>query len=203
MLINPEALYFQLGRLVASMPDLHSGPITSDFSQWLGRAAVLVEAVGNRYDAALLMVAADSINGMQRSIHAGTIVSVIHRALARAEVNAPASEQGAFIAAGNTLNAFAAVAKVLAMAQADILIVDGYADQSIIADFAVTAPANVTLRILGANKEVRKLAMRPAASRWATQFKDRPLEVRVASAAILHDRLILIDGKTLGSPANR
>jgi hypothetical protein len=39
------------------------------------------------------------------------------------------------------------------------------------------------------------MAMRPAVERWAAQFgQDRPIAVRVAPQAILHDRLILIDG---------
>src|SRR3546814_2415599 len=73
--------------------------------------------------------------------------------------------------------------------------VDAYADQTIITDFAVTAPENVVGRILGANKETRKESMRPAVERWTRQFGvGRSLTVRVAPQASLHDRLILIDG---------
>src|SRR3546814_15668370 len=73
--------------------------------------------------------------------------------------------------------------------------VDAYADQTIITDFAVTAPENVVVRILGANKETRKESMRPAVERWTRQFGvGRSLTVRVAPQASLHDRLILIDG---------
>lgn len=193
-MMNPEALYLQLRRLVASMPNLAEGAITSEMSQWLGRAAVLVEAAGDRADTAQLRTAADYLNGPIRDLNAGTIVSVVHRALARAEARAPASAQGAFIAAGDTLNAFAAVAKVLARAKADVLMVDAYADQIIITDFAVTAPEGVSVRILGANKEARKQAMRPAVERWRQQFAGRSLAVRVAAQAALHDRLILVDG---------
>lgn len=197
MPLNPESLYLQLRRLVASMPDLHNAPITPEMSQWLGRAAVLLEESGNLYDAITVKAAADTLGDERlstRAPRANTIVSVVHRALARAEMNAPASAQGAFIAAGDTLNAFAAVSKVLARAKKDILMVDAYADQTIITDFAVTAPEHVAVRILGANKEARKQSMRPAAERWAQQFAGRPLAVRVAPQASLHDRLILIDG---------
>lgn len=195
MTTDPETLYLQLRRLVATMPDLASGPITPEMNQWLGRAAVLVEAAGDGVDAVKLKVAADHLNGVIRETNAGTIVGAVHRALARAEMKAPASAQGAFIAAGDTLNAFAAVAKVLARAKKDILMVDAYADQTIITGFAVTAPEGVSLRILGADREARKATLRPAVASWVQQFgPGRPIEVRVAPQADLHDRLILIDG---------
>ena len=38
-----------------------------------------------------------------------------------------------------------AVAKVLARAKKDLLLVDGYADQTIITDYAITAPEGVQL----------------------------------------------------------
>lgn len=197
MPIDPEALYLQLGRLVASMPELRGkGPITPKINQWLGRAVALVEAsAADKADIITLRVCAQGLDSVIRDQNAQTIAAIVHSALARAEMKAPASAQGSFIAAGDTLNAFAAVAKVLARAKSDILLVDAFADQTIITDFAVTAPERVNLRILAANKEARKLALRPAVERWVNQFgQDRPIAVRVAPAADLHDRLILIDG---------
>ena len=50
-------------------------------------------------------------------------------------------------------------------------------------------------RILGANKDARKAVLKPAMERYQKQFgAERPLSVRVAPAASLHDRLILVDG---------
>lgn len=194
MTMPAETLYLQLRRLAASMPDLASGPIDADIRQWLGRAAVLVEAGGDLADLVTLKVSADSLDSTLRALNAGTIASVVYRTLARAESKAPASAQGAFIAAGDTLNAFAAVAKVLERAKKDILLVDAYADHVVLTDFAVTAPEGVQVRILGANKEGRKQVLRPAFERWVQQHGvGRPLEVRVAPASQLHDRLILID----------
>ena len=43
-----------------------------------------------------------------REMHAGTILAIAHQALAKAELNAPAELQGAFIAAGHSFDAFAA-----------------------------------------------------------------------------------------------
>jgi len=51
------------------------------------------------------------------------------------------------------------------------------------------------VRILGADKEARKAALKPAIERWQDKFgASRPLSVRVVPAASLHDRLILVDG---------
>jgi hypothetical protein len=123
------------------------------------------------------------------------------RALARAELEAPASAHGSFIFAGDELDAYAAVAKVLERAKKDILMVDRYADHIIITDFAVTAPEGVPVRILGGNKEARKQTSRPAVERWAQQHGAvRPLEVRVIRETKLHDRLIVIDGVEAWSP---
>ncbi|WP_418116764.1 hypothetical protein [Variovorax sp. 350MFTsu5.1] len=196
MTTAPETLYLQLRRLVASMPDLASGDIRKpEDLQWLGRAAALIEESGDLADFVQFKSCADNINPMRRVIDARKMEAIVHRALARAELQAPVSAQGAFIAAGDTLNAFAAVAKVLTRAKQDILMVDAYADQTIITGFAVTAPDGVALRILGADKEARKATLRPAVANWVQQFgHDRPIEVRVAPQAGLHDRLILIDG---------
>jgi len=198
MTTDPETLYLQLRRLVATMPELASGPVTADMHQWLGRAVALVEVTRDAMDVVQLKAAADALGTGSREYNkhsAQKITSLVHRALARAELSAPASAQGAFIAAGDTLNAFAAVAKVLERATKDILMVDAYADQTIITGFAVTAPDGVTLRILGADREARKATLRPAVANWVQQFgASRPIEVRVAPQADLHDRLILIDG---------
>lgn len=197
MVMDSETLYLQLKRLVASMPELDgTGPITSEINQWVGRAIALVEASGaGLAEIASLRVCSQGLASTIRNQNAQVIATIVHSALGRAELTAPASAQGAFIAAGDTLNAFAAVAKVLARAKVDILMVDAYADQTIITDFAVTAPENVVVRILGANKETRKQSMRPAVERWTQQFGvGRSLTVRVAPQVNLHDRLILIDG---------
>lgn len=103
--MDPETLYLQLRRLVASMPELNGeGPITPEINQWLGRATALVEAGGNVTESVKLHVAGEGLNTVLRSNNAQTIASILYRALARAELNAPASAQGAFIAAGKPVN---------------------------------------------------------------------------------------------------
>lgn len=196
MKLDSESLYLQLGQLVATMPALETDAWASPESRlWLGRAAALVRAAGNLSDIATFNVASDNLGSSLHRQNIQIISSIVHRTLAIAELAAPAALRGQFIAAGDTLSAFAAVGKVLARAKFDLLLVDGYADQIIITDFAVTAPEGIQVRILAADKPARKASLKPAMERWQAQFNgNRPLEVRVAPAASLHDRLILVDG---------
>lgn len=206
MKINPETFYLQVRELVANMPDLPSTWSTPEGRVWLGRAAAIVDAGGDIVDISAFNIASNGLGGILHQGNLNTVITIIYRTLGRAELAAPAALTGQFIAAGDTLSAFAAVAKILSRAKHDLLIVDAYADQAIITDFAVTAPEGVQIRILGADKETRKAVLKPAAERWQTQFGgERPLSVRVAPAASLHDRLILVDGHevwTLGQSFN-
>jgi hypothetical protein len=117
---TPEAIYLQLGQLVAEMPDLATGPITPEMNEWMGRAVALVELV-DRLDTIPLKVACQTLNSAIRDSNVQTIAAIVHQALAKAELNAPASVRGAFIAAGDKFDAFAAVGKVLEMANAEVL----------------------------------------------------------------------------------
>jgi hypothetical protein len=202
---TPEALYLQLGSLVAEMPDLAHGPITPEMNRWLGRAALLVQlARCDTGSVVALRVASQNLNGSLRQGNAQTIAVIVNQALAKAELLAPAASQGSFIAAGNTFDAFAMVGKALSEAKADVLMVDPYADATALTDYAMLAPETVSVRLLA--RADRKSLLKPAADRWVQQFKDRPLTVRLAPAKTLHDRLILVDGKTawvLGQSFNK
>jgi hypothetical protein len=206
MSMTPEALYLQLGRLVAEMPDLANGPITPEMNAWLGRAAALVELTGDHANTLQLKVCAQNLGSAIRERNAQIIAATVHQALAKAELNAPASTQGAFIAAGHTFDAFAAVGKVFGTAKTDVLMVDPYADERALTDYAILAPENITIRLLS-DKASYKQSIKPAAARWTQQFGTaRPLEVRLAPARTLHDRLILVDGTTafaLGQSFNK
>ena len=122
---------------------------------------------------------------------------MLHRALAVAEMRAPVSAQGAFIAAGNSFDAFAAVGKVLATATGDILIIDPYLDEKALTDFAPLAHEGVSIRLL-ADESAYKPTLLPASRRWATQYgTTRPLDVRLATARTLHDRVIVADATSV------
>jgi hypothetical protein len=193
---TPEAIYLQLGQLVAEMPDLATGPITPEMNEWMGRAVALVELV-DRLDTIPLKVACQTLNSAIRDSNVQTIAAIVHQALAKAELNAPASVRGAFIAAGDKFDAFAAVGKVLEMANAEVLMVDPYADAKALTDYALLAKENVSVRLLSDAADY-KASLRPAAQHWTHQFGAlRPLEVRLAPAKALHDRLIQVDGSTV------
>lgn len=194
MPLNPEALYVQLGRLVEVMPDLWVNPIPSETQTWLGRAAALVSELNDPSEMVLLKVAVASLNTVStRPNNVQTIISIVHRSLARAEINAPVAAQGAFISAGDTFDAFAAIGKLLSTANVSLLLVDPYMDEKALTDFAPLAPEGVSIRLL-ADAQGRKATLAPASERWQHQYgAKRPLEVRLALARSLHDRLIVID----------
>jgi len=197
--MSPEALYMQMGQLIAEMPNfVISRQLTPEKQLWLGRAVALVEAGGSTLDAIELMDAAkrlDNAHDGLRRHHSDRIAQLLFRALARAELKAPAAAQGAFVPAGNVLDAFAMVAKILGETKGDVLIVDRYANDKVLTDFAVLAPENVTMRLL--TTEQYKASLQPAAEHWRRQYRqNRPLEIRVASPKQLHDRLIVVDNKT-------
>jgi hypothetical protein len=194
MSLTPEALYYQLGSLVAEIPELAADPTTPEANQWIERAAMLVEMAGGLADKIQLRVATENLDGMLRERNAQTIRAIVQRALAKAERNAPPQSQGAFIVANTALDAFAAVRKVLTSAQAEVLLVDPHADAKALTDFAVLAPYHVVVRLL-ADHANHKASLETATRRWLQQFgAARPLFVRLAAA--VQDTLILVDGAT-------
>lgn len=195
MKIEPESLYMQLGQIIATMPDLtDSGPYQAGVLQWLGRAAALVEASGDITDSATFknITARLHFPHLRPSL-TQQMALLLHRALARAEIHAPASAQGSFIPVGEPFSAIAAVSKVLSGARQSVLIVDPYADAKALTDFAGLAPEGVQVRILSDAGTV-KPSLKPAAESWSKQYGGtRPLEIRLAPARSLHDRIITVD----------
>ena len=205
MPLTPEELYLQLGSLVAEMPDLANGPITPEVNRWMGRACALVEQASDPVTTAMLQVACRNLDSALRPGNAQTIAAIVHQALAEAELNAPARVQATFIAAGHTLDAYAAVGRVLGTAKWHILMIDPYADQKAVTEYAIQAPEVVTVRLLTGKADP---TLKPAVERWYQQFGNSraPIEVRLAPAKALHDRLILVDGVqawVLGQSFNR
>ena len=192
MSLAPKEFYARLNSLIAEMPDLANGPITLEVHQWLGRAAALVELTGDWINFHQLKVYSQNLGGPLRETNAQAIATIVYEAHAKAELNAPAAVRGTFIAAGHTFDAFAAVGNILKTAQTDILFVDAYADETVLFDYAVLAPENVTVRVLA--EAYYKQSLKPAAARWGQQFGNRHLLVRIAPDKALHDREIFIDG---------
>jgi hypothetical protein len=209
MPINPEALYRQLGQLVAEMPDNLAGPgdLTPDTHRWLGRAAALIGELNESFDLGstarhmTLMdrvsfkSASDGLFGISRQHNAHQITAILHRALATAELGAPTAAQGAFIAVGAAFSAFQVIGKVLSDAKKDVFIIDAYMDAKVLTDFALLATEQVAIRLLADSFYTKAAALQPAAMRWVQQYgAARPLETRLTEPRLLHDRLIIIDG---------
>ncbi len=109
---------------------------------------------------------------------------------------APPEAAGAFIPAGDGLDAYAAISKILKTATEDVLIVDPYMDDTVLTEFAAAVPEGVMLRLLSDEKS-HKPTLEPAAKRWVEQYGDgRPLSVGLAPPRSLHDRAIFIDQRT-------
>jgi hypothetical protein len=197
--MTAEELYLRFCSLVKEMPELAYGPITPEMNQWMGRATVLVELMGDIVNTVQLKMMCQRLDGALRKANAEAIATIVYQALAKAEMNAPASVQGAFIAAGHTLNAYAAVGKVLETATNDVFMVDPYAGNKAITEYALLAPDKVVVRLMAdAAPNKHKKTLKPAAEKWVQQFgKARLLEVRLAAVETMHDRLIVIDGASV------
>lgn len=186
----------QLRELVAEMPEFPAFkiPIDRQGERWLGRAHALVSATGDGQDVAELKSAVGFLYTSSRDGGVRRIITILYRALAIAELNAPTAVQGAFIAAGNAFDAMTMVGKVLQEAKQSLLIVDPYMDEKVLTDFAGLASTGVALRLM-ADQQSHKQTLKPAVGRWATQHgTNRPIEARLAPSRSLHDRLIVVDG---------
>ena len=163
---------------------------------WIGRAQALVSASGDIQASVAFDLSSRKVQFAFRHDAFNELMMILHKVLASAELKAPPNVRGAFIPAGNSFDAFAAVTKVLQAAVKDILVVDPYMDEFVLTDFAGSIPAGVPLRLL-TDQQTVKPSLSPAAARWHAQYgNQRPLAVRLALAKTLHDRVIFIDGKT-------
>jgi len=105
----------------------------------------------------------------------------------------PLAGDGAFISAGDVLDAYTAIGKVLGTATTGVLIVDPYMDEKAVTDFAPLVANGISIRLLS-DVQTSKATLGPAAKRWVSQYgAGHPLEVRLAPQRSLHDRLIVID----------
>jgi hypothetical protein len=193
--MDAEELYIRLGRLLEEMPDLDAD--TKDKPRiigWFGKAYALLSASGDKVDAVRLKVISGRVFTYEYSYN-DEVSSIITRALAVAELSAPAAVSGSFIGAGNSFDAMAAVGKVLSGSTTAIRIVDPYMDEKTLTDFATLAKEGVAIELLS-DEATYKATLEPAVARFAKQYAaKRPLEARLAPKRALHDRLIIVDGK--------
>lgn len=193
----PEALYHQLTRLRDEMPPSQALG-TASANKWIGRALALVDAVDNAtMEIISLRTYVDHINRHPGNTPAANMIAqVIDTVIAKVELKLPADQQGAFIPAGGVFDGYQAVSKAMAAAKKSVFLVDPYGDETLISDFVPLAPEGLPVFVMS-DAEYAKPSLRPAAERWIAQWQQkRPLEVRLAEARKLHDRLIVIDSDT-------
>jgi hypothetical protein len=204
--LSAEAAYGQTKVLIESAPDLIDSRTEPEAQQWMGRAAALIEATLGAGGTIRFRTHQQNLKSdIFAPEAANDIMALLYEALAVVELALPAKAQGAFIPAGNALDAFAAVSRIFASAQNDLLIVDPYLDEKILLEFGQLATADVRINLL-ADAQGAKPTLASAAAKWKQQFASiRPLEVRLAPARSLHDRIILVDGRdvwTVGQSFN-
>lgn len=193
-----ENLYRQLGRLIETMPDLKTCDLmSSEVNLWLGRAYALVKACGDGADSSKFKIDTKDLSSEYFRINAVlSIHIIIYRALATAELAAPAGSDGTFIPVGNSFDAFSALSKILGNAKKDVLVIDPYMDEVTLTEFGTAVPENINFRLMADQKDC-KTTLLPAAQSWVKQYSTkRPLSVRLAPPRTLHDRAIFIDGIT-------
>lgn len=192
--MNAAESYARLRHLVEeSVAIPTSANIYSDLQVWAGKIyAVLMES-GMGMQAAQVSAATSLLTMAGEGETYIKIRGFLMQCLAIAELKAPASDQGAFIATGNAFDAFAAVGKVLGTARKSVRIVDPYMDEKALTDFAILAPATIDIELL-ADSFTPKASLPPAVRRWKLQYaQSRSLDARMSAPRALHDRLIIID----------
>lgn len=119
--------------------------------------------------------------------------TAMYLALGIAERSAPASSRGAYIPVGSAHDALIAISAILGKAATDVFIIDPYMSQVVLNDFALSLGEGVNLRLMSGNKKTAD-DLEPALRAWRQQRTTRPVEVRIAKQAALHDRVIILDG---------
>lgn len=194
---TPEALYHQLGRLRNDMPTAAELGKPSS-SKWTGSVLAVVDAADSAtMELINLRTYFDHANRNGASdLTANMIAQNIDTVLAKLELKLPADTQGAFIPAGGVFDGYQAVSKAIATAKKHVFFIDPYGDDQLISDFVPLAAEGMPVFVL-TDEHYAKPSLKPAAVRWVAQWgSKRPLEVRLARARSLHDRLLVVDSST-------
>lgn len=191
--MNEAQRYISVGRLIEEQPD---DADEHAVLRWIGRATAIAKEIDFVSSAELAAISSSThIAGTHRTVQKAN--AVLYRLLAQAELAAPMSDQGAFIAAGSALDAMSAIGRVLVQATQRLRIVDPYMDSKALTDFATLANEGVEIELLTDEKSVWP-TFEPALARFRQQYgSKRPAHARLAAPRSLHDRLIVVDDKTV------
>lgn len=199
MTMDAEETYRRLGALAATFPVFdplnHSGQVDDDTAMWLGRLeAVIARTAGMGQNLAKLRMSQMGLSmSTMRAGAINDIKMVLYAALSSAELIAPTSLKGAFIAIGSSFDAFAAIARLISNARQSVLIVDPYMDEKVVTEIVPPTGAGVVVRLLSDSFSVRP-GLAPAVRAWTAQYGDkRPIIARLSAPRALHDRAVFID----------
>jgi hypothetical protein len=113
------------------------------------------------------------------------------------ELLVPAALQGVFIPGGDTWDGYAAIVKIMQLECDDLLIVDPYLNSVIYTDLAPHSVAKKGVRCIASKRNENHAGLLASSNRWLADpiSANRPVPVRYAPSATLHDRLIIVDGE--------
>ena len=198
--MSPEELHHLYTEAIRTMPPFEKTENFQHLSReqvaWQAKTLALLEIQNNLADVIEFKSAIDR-SGMPvaRPAAALTFFRLLTTAVTRTELKMPPGARGAFVPLGDQFDALRAITDVMQAAERDLLIVDPYADDSVLLRYARTANEGVRIRILrDAKYQEIGDRLQTAKQAWAAQFGDsRPLEIRSAPSKTLHDRFIAQD----------
>lgn len=192
MAITSEQLLAQVNDLLRTMPEVGAMiGISSSTSEWLGRAA----AVLNAWDPITATVQADLFINKIHTNSSGAVAAG-HRGLstllnrAKYDLGLNTGHLAVAIEHGKVFDYFDQVRKIIETAQYDILFVDPYLDAEFISRYMPHIKKSVTVRLLGKDKIT---ALNSAAKLFQQQ---EGLKIVVRSSPNHHDRFIFVDAQT-------
>lgn len=197
--MQPAELYSRMKALVNDWPALDGrGKVEFATYEWLGRMHALIETVSGS-DAIIFSVAMQSLGSTAHDSSVMQIKSIVHRALAKAEMAAPSAQHGAFIAVASPFDVFAELSKIVGDAKTSVRIVDPYLDAKTLTDVCTSVQNSVSIYLLG-DSHRPQANLPPAVSRWQQQYgASKPLEARLSKSRALHDRLVICDDSVVWS----
>lgn len=202
--MTPQELHYLFTEAIRTMPPFeYAGEFTHQTREqvsWQAKTLALLELQNNLPDLVEFKQAISRSALTSSRVSAGlTFFQLLTTAVARTELQMPAGARGAFVDLGDQFDALRAITDVFQGATRQLLIVDPYADASILLRFAESAPEGVRIRILRDAKyqEIGR-QLQFAYDAWRGQHGDtRPLEIRSAPAKTLHDRCIAQDSENV------
>ena len=193
-----EQMLALLADLIRTVPTFsHDKSVTPGDMRWLGRAAAALDASGATHALVAFRIEREKIGGIYFS--QTKLVTPLHDAYARLELQSPAALQGAFIPPGESFMGFSALVRVVKSAERSLLLIDPYVNATLFTEIAPVAPEGVEFRCLTSKKYRNELVA--ASSKWMStgENETRPVKVRFAPPKTLHDRWIIVDGQSIWS----